>query len=92
MTLIQTIELEGDDFMEVELIAFPEFIDPSYSDEFGLVKLDDYAHLEEMPTWDKNKFTEKENESIARYLLNNYNKIEDKFLRLLEQETIPDNY
>jgi len=89
MKLIQTIEC-GDDFFEVEFTAFPTWINPSYSDEFGLVKLDEYPDIENLPTWEQSQFTFSENFIIAIWLTQNIEKVTEKFCNLLREETIPD--
>ena len=89
MYLTQNIEM-GEDSVEVIFEAYPIWRDDSYSDEFGLVKIEPYPFLEEYPTYDRTLYTTSENCYIAIWVLNNLEKLDETFCNLLREETIPD--
>ena len=89
MYLTQNIEM-GEDSVEVIFEAYPIWRDDSYSDEFGLVKIEPYPFLESMPIWDSSIYIHSENQVIIQYLFDNGKKIYEAFCNLLREETIHD--
>ncbi len=76
----------------VILEGYPKNVDNDYDDEYGTVRFEKVPGLEENATWNKRLYTDEENKIIETYLQSNYKKIEEAFVRLLVEETIPEDY
>jgi len=91
MELKIVIEIDNEENqLGVILEAFPVWMDDSYDDEFGTVKVEPYPFLESVPLWNASIYTHSENQAIAQYLIDNAKSIEEQFANLLREETIPD--
>jgi hypothetical protein len=91
MELKIVIEIDNEENqLGVILQSYPKFIDNSYDDEYGTVSFPKVPGLEDEITWNKKLYTEAENKIIENYIKYNYKVIEEKFVRLLVEETIPD--
>jgi len=79
-TQIEFMDTEGDfDCFDAELEGNPVMQDDSYSDEYGLVKIEPYFVLDGDVTWKRKDYTDLQNCQIADYIKANTKAIEELF-------------
>ena len=71
---------------DVEFTGYPKWENDSYSDEFGIVRMPEYAAMECTPTWVKANYTELQNEIIQTWLNDNERYVDKLFTKELEKD------
>ncbi len=78
----------NDNLQNVELYASPRWENDSYSDEFGIVQLPDYASLAYFgdPKWNEDLYNSEENILILNWMNENFKNIDERFCKIFEEE------
>lgn len=86
ITIKREIEIDKDNYIEVEFIGNPSRQNDSYSDEYGVVQLPNYWIVDDI-NWDaETAYTKEENRVIDKYLDLNYSDIEDEMIKKYTEE------
>ena len=78
----------NDDYFYVKLEGYPHSQDDSFSHEFGVMSFEKTIVLDEDPTWNLKLYTENENNTISKFINNEYDHIAQTFVTEYIQENL----